>query len=193
MKKYVLHLLSALFIASLSFTSCSDDNHDNDENTDNNLIMELYVDNIKKNTNLDMYTIPIQYGVTYGTPSLSLTFCFTEDINQSDPYVLTMNFDGVKLEDLNIGDDLAQMTSYSYLLLGYKGENYGISISDTSKDSFRGYQGQVIIKELDLNKMVMKIELSQITLAQYLNIATNPTNEKTIKIKGWVKDDILVH
>ncbi len=188
MKKNLLQIISILFLFPLLTISCSDDENENSGNANT----ELYVDDIKKNTSLEIYTVPIQYSTTNNSHSLSIIISFIENGNQSNPYGLMMSFKGYKLENMNVGDDLTQITTYSYLLLSYNGNNYGLSKSDATKNEFKGYQGQVIIKELNLDKMIMKVELSGIILPKYKNSITNPTNEETLKIRGYIKDEILI-
>lgn len=190
MKKNYFKFLSVLVMVccfSFTFSSCSDDDNHGSGNTE----IEFYINDVKQTTHLDILTIPLQYSDMPPIGAvLDVIVTFDEGNNLTNPYSARLSFRGVKLENMKVGDDLVTTTNFSYLMY-YKNETYSLEKEDTNKTSFKGYGGSVIIKEINLGNRTMKVEFSNITIPIEKNFTIS--NSKTVKVKGSVKDEILIH
>jgi len=190
MKKNIFQILTVLFISSLIFSSCSDDDENDDNGNNGNTSVELYVNDTKQNTKLFLETVPLVYdnGGTYGKSSFTINISFNKDDN---PYLFTMMFKEISLSNINIGDDLTKISNDYFYSLSYKNDSYWLNKSDINKNDFKDYQGTVIVKEFDKVKNIMKLEFSNIKIPILKNL--KPSNEKITTVRGFAKDEILIH
>ena len=181
MKKNILFLLAIILSTSTIFISCSSDDDDDNEGVTKLGSAELYVNNIKWNLMYDGLTsIDFTQGGTYTKSHLDFQF-----YSETEGEYFSMSFRGLKLENIKAGDDLTKY-EYTYMTT-YKKDSYLLVSGDTNKDGFNGYGGQVIVKEYDKDKRILKVEFSNVTLPIY-NISTGiPSNTKTIRVKGSTK------
>lgn len=183
MKKTYFKFLNALVIlcVSLSLASCSDD--DDDIQGGGNPEIEFYLNDVKQDIyHYEHVIVPLQYESTEAVLDAIIAF----DGGKSS---VRLSFWGGKLEDMKVGDDLVNTTKFSYIM-SYKNEIYSLEKGDTDKTSFKGYGGSVIVREINHSKKTMKIEFSNITLPIEKNYSIS--NSKTVKIRGSVKDEILM-
>lgn len=177
MKKNLLFTLSILLL-SISFVSCSSD--DDNDNTDNNSFIELYINDIKQKVSENNNLIaPIVYDD-------GLVFYIYYNGSSGDGFWL--NFDGVSLDNLKIGDDLVKKsTDYNYQL-EFENDHYGLLKSYTEVSQFKDYQGQALVTEFDKSKKIIQVEFTNMKLPLFKGIT--PSNDKVAKVKCTIKYNI---
>jgi hypothetical protein len=161
MKKNLLFMLS-IFVLSISFVSCGNDDENDDSNSNT---LELYLDNVKQEvssiSNIEYITTNV-----VGETQLKAYF-YGGDGSQFTSF--TMTFDNVKLSEINIGDNLIsknRVMTY-YMLICDKGMyTMGDIMTDLNGNPiFVGYIGQAVVKSFDKTNNKMEIEFKDVKLA----------------------------
>jgi hypothetical protein len=179
MKKYLLFSIIALF--SVGFISCGDE----DEGDEGNDLVELYINNTKQKTytnpNADIYLNPILYDESKTELSFSALF---GDIESGQ--LIILSFEGISLNDLTVGDDLAAKTTWAEYTLMYGNDIYMLFDNHPvlTNNQYKQHMGQVIVKEFDKNNGTIKVEFSNVKIPTF--DAGNPYKqpEKTAAVKA---------
>ncbi|MDH6311180.1 hypothetical protein M2451_004111 [Dysgonomonas sp. PFB1-18] len=173
--------LVLILISGFIFSSCSDDEEDKDNDSQS---IELAINNNSVNVFSDLSTITYRVPNLTGTKSLTATIFIDED-NSTFLSIQLLNLD---LDNIKVGDDLANHKSYEVTLY-YKKEMYLLNNSFVSnKDKFNEYKGQVVVTEYDKSKQNIKLEFKNITLP--LNKNMYPDYNYLMKVKGYIKCNI---
>lgn len=174
MKKNLLFTLSILLF-SISFASCSSDDDNND--TGSNSFIELYINDVKQKVSENNNLIaPIVYDD-------GLLFYIYYNGDSGDGFWL--NFDGISLDNLKVGDDLVKKsTEYDYQL-EFENDHYWLLKSYTEASQFKDYQGQALVSEFDRANKIIKVEFTNIKLPLLKGIT--PSNDKVAKVKCTIK------
>lgn len=174
MKKNLLFALSILLF-SISFASCSSD--DDNDYTENNSFIELYINDVKQKVSENNNLIaPIVYDD-------GLAFYIYYNGGSGNGFWL--NFDGISLDNLKVGDDLVKKsTEYDYQL-EFESDHYWLLKSYTEASQFKDYQGQALVSEFDNSNKTIKVEFTNIKLPILKGIT--PSNDKVAKVKCTIK------
>ena len=186
MKKNIFFILS-IFVLSISFIACSKDD-DNDDTSTNIGTVNLYIDGNKINTNSvagEMFN-SIQYeapSISFPTPNLSIMIAWGDGSESAFFY-----FDGINLNTLKVGDDLAQLCSRYDYQISYEKNAYWLQSKIDWYNEFANGKGKFIVKELNADKTVINIEFQDLNIPILKNL--KPDRSKMIKIKGNMKYSI---
>jgi hypothetical protein len=178
MKKNLLFIL-VISLLGWSFISCSDDDDDNNEGN----AIELYINDVSQKTypNSVISMVPISYDNSSKKIGFSVYF---GDKERGD--IITLTFEGISLNDLKVGDDIAIKTSWGNYHLFYENDTYMLFDNHPvlSHNQYNEYKGKGIVKEFDKNSNTIKVEFSNIKIPTY-NIGNpyeQPKKTATVKV-----------
>ena len=176
MKKVkLLYLLASCLTFSLLSTSCSDDDDDNNESNSN---IELYINGVKQKIN-NFVDSPI----IYDNNEFQFSTYFGDEESGN---IIFFNFDDISLNDLAVGDDLTNKTSWGDYDLFYENDFYKLFDNHPvlTNTQYKQYLGQAIVKEFDKNNGTIKVEFSNIKIPTFDAGDPYKQPEKTATVKA---------
>jgi len=158
--------------------SCSSNDDEIDDNKEGGKSsIELYINDVKqKVSENNNQAAPIVYDD-------GLTFYIYYNGGSGDGF--WMNFDGVSLDNLKVGDNLiTKSTKYDYQL-EFENNHYWLLKAYTQMSQFKDYQGQALVTEYDKSNKILKVEFTNLKLPLFKGV--NPSNEKVATVKCIIK------
>ncbi|NDV78611.1 hypothetical protein [Dysgonomonas sp. 511] len=185
MKKNLLFILS-IFVFSISFVACSDDDDDVFENGSTST--SLNIDGISVSTSSFLSNISYSTPNLTGSASLNISIWLGDDNGNNEDVeygIFTISILKISLEDIQVGDNLANNKNYDVKLL-YQKENYWLNnLFVPNEEKYDKYKGQAIVTEFDKSSQIMKVEFKNIILP--LNRNWYPDYNYLMKVNGHIK------
>lgn len=186
MKKLRFLFFAVLTCSLITFNSCSGDDENGDIGATKLGTSILYIDGNRMNTESQSALIfnSIQYdksSTTFPTPEISFVVAWGNDGESA-----LFNFEGINLNDLNVGDNLTDICSKYGYQIDYNNNVYWLMSNLSNYSDLKDWRGQFIVKELNSDKTEIKVDFENVKIP-ILNSSLKPDKTKFISIKGSMK------